>query len=61
MWVVIAKRGLDIHRDEMISELLGEEKTPQEFSYCNVIANGIVITVHHGISILKDLMSVADC
>ena len=33
MWVVIAKKGLDIHRDEMISELLGEEKTPQEVYY----------------------------
>lgn len=26
MWVVIAKKGLDIHRDELISDLLGEEK-----------------------------------
>jgi hypothetical protein len=33
MWVVIAKKGLDVHRDEMISELLGEEKTPQEVHY----------------------------
>jgi hypothetical protein len=33
MWVVIAKKGLDVHRDEMISELLGEEKTPQEVYY----------------------------
>jgi len=33
MWVVIAKKGLDVHRDEIISELLGEEKTPQEVYY----------------------------
>ena len=26
MWVVIAKKGLDVHRDELISDLLGEEK-----------------------------------
>lgn len=33
MWVVVAKKGLDVHRDEIISELLGEEKleTPEVF------------------------------
>ena len=27
MWVVIAKKGLDIHRDDLISDLLDEEKS----------------------------------
>jgi len=33
MWVVIAKKGLDIHRDDLISELLEEKKTKQEEYY----------------------------
>ena len=30
MWVVIAKKGLDAHRDDLISSLLDEEKTQQQ-------------------------------
>ena len=33
MWVVIAKKGLNVHRDDLLSELLGEEKTKQEEYY----------------------------
>jgi hypothetical protein len=29
MWVVTAKKGLDVHRDELISDLLGEERIEQ--------------------------------
>lgn len=30
MWVVIAKKGLDVHRDDLISDILGEEKNEQQ-------------------------------
>ena len=30
MWVVVAKKGLNIHRDDLISTLLDEEKTQQQ-------------------------------
>ena len=31
MWVIVAKKGLDIHRDDLISTLLDEEKTNESF------------------------------
>jgi hypothetical protein len=30
MWVIVAKKGLDIHRDDLISTLLDEEKNQQK-------------------------------
>lgn len=33
MWVIIAKKGLDVHRDDLISELLDEEKSQQQLYY----------------------------
>jgi len=61
MWVVIAKKGLNVHRDDLLSELLGEEKTKQEEYYVVKPTSSYRYNVSSSLSSAKIYKQKASC
>jgi hypothetical protein len=53
MWVVVAKKGLDVHRDELIADLLGEEKSETPEYYLVKTSSSYRYNIGSSLSIAK--------
>jgi len=53
MWVVVAKKGLDVHRDELIADLLEEEKSETQEYYLVKTSSSYRYNIGSSLSIAK--------